>query len=192
TSLTITTGGKLDLANNRLLVDYTGGTPIISIRGLISTGYAGGLWNGPGLSSSSAASSPRGLGYAEATDVLPFANGATSDTFLGSTVDKTTILTRYTLAGDANLDGAVDFNDLVKLAQNYNISDGSRTWIGGDFTYDGNTDFNDLVKLAQNYNTALPSETIPGASAVFESDLAAAFASVPEPSLLGISCLAGL
>jgi autotransporter-associated beta strand protein len=157
TSLTITTGGKVDLANNRLLVDYTGGTPIISIRGLISTGYAGGLWNGPGLASSSAATSPRGLGYAEATDVLPFANGATSDTFLGSTVDKTTILTRYTLAGDANLDGAVDFND--------------------------------LVKLAQNYNTALPDAPIPSASVDFQRDLAAAFASVPEPGALPAGAL---
>ncbi len=153
---------------------------------MILTGYAGGAWNGPGLSSSSAAASPRGLGYAEATDVLPFANGATSDTFLGSTVDKTTILTRYTLAGDATMDGVVDFNDLVKLAQNYNITDGSRTWIGGDFTYDGNTDFNDLVKLAQNYNSSLPSEAIPGAPADFSQEFARALSQVPEPNALAL------
>jgi len=54
---------------------------------------------------------------------------------------------------DANHDGSVDFNDLVKLAQNYNVSDGTRTWEQGDFTGDGNVDFNDLVILAQNYNT---------------------------------------
>jgi hypothetical protein len=35
--------------------------------------------------------------------------------------------------------------------------------------------------MAQNYNTALPSAPIPGASASFEHDLAAAFAAVPEP-----------
>ena len=120
--------------------------------------------------------------------MLPFTNG-TSDTFLGATVDKSTIVTRYTLLGDATLDGAVDFNDLVKLAQNYNTTVSNSTdswWNHGDFTYDGITDFNDLVKLAQNYNTALPSEAIPGASAAFEADLARAFASVPEP---GISAL---
>lgn len=55
--------------------------------------------------------------------------------------------------GDANHDGVVDFNDLVKLAQNYNVTDGTRAWEEGDFTGDGNVDFNDLVILAQNYNT---------------------------------------
>ena len=81
------------------------------------------------------------------------------------------------------LDGVVDFNDLVRLAQNYNVADGQRTWFAGDFTYDGTTDFNDLVKLAQNYNTALPGgANLPGAPAAFQADLAAALASVPEPA----------
>jgi hypothetical protein len=127
------------------------------------------------------------LGYADASDVLPFANGATSDTFLGSTVDKTTMLIRYTLAGDANLDGTVDFLDLSRLAQNYNVTDGTRTWAQGDYNYDGNVDFSDLAKLAQSYNTTLPggAAAIPaGAPAGFEADLARAFAEVPEPSAL--------
>ncbi len=78
------------------------------------------------------------------------------------------------------MDGSVDFNDLVKLAQNYNVTTGMR-WATGDFNYDQAVDFNDLVKLAQNYNTSLPSAPIPGASAAFETDLARAFALVPEP-----------
>ena len=102
---------------------------------------------------------------------------------MGSPVDGDAVLTRYTLLGDATLDGTVNFNDLVNLAQNYNIVNGTRTWYTGDFTYDGNVDFNDLVKLAQNYNTSLPTEPIPGASAEFRADLAAALASVPEPGL---------
>ena len=61
----------------------------------------------------------------------------------------------YFLAGDANHDRAVDFNDLVVLAQNYNTT-GGKTWDQGDFTGDGNVDFNDLVLLAQRYNTSLP------------------------------------
>jgi hypothetical protein len=60
----------------------------------------------------------------------------------------------YQLAGDATRDRAVDFNDLVKLAQNYNTT--GKVWPDGDFNGDGNVDFNDLVILAQNYNTALP------------------------------------
>jgi hypothetical protein len=113
--------------------------------------------------------------------VLPFVNG-TTDTFLGLTVDKSSVLTRYTLAGDVNLDGSVDFLDLAKLAQSYNVTDGSREWATGDFNYDGSTDFLDLAKMAQNYNTALPSAPIPGASVDFNNDLARAFAAVPEPS----------
>jgi hypothetical protein len=56
--------------------------------------------------------------------------------------------------GDATGDDAVDFNDLVALAQNYNAyGKGVRT---GDFNFDGISDFNDLVLLAQRYNTTLP------------------------------------
>jgi hypothetical protein len=80
------------------------------------------------------------------------------------------------LDGDANLDGKVDFTDLVALAQHYNTSDGNQSWAAGDFTHDGNIDFADLVKLAQNYNDVPPD---PGA---LPPDVAAALVAVPEPS----------
>jgi hypothetical protein len=98
---------------------------------------------------------------------------------------------RLTLYGDANLDRAVDFNDLVLLAQNYNTASNG-LWSRADFTRDGVTDFNDLVKLAQNYNAAFPSEPIPDASAEFTQDLAAAFATVPEPATAGALVACGL
>jgi hypothetical protein len=98
---------------------------------------------------------------------------------------------RTTIIGDANLDGATDFADLVRLAQNYNTA-GSTSWFNADFNYDDIVDFNDLVALAQHYNQALPAGPIPGASADFNSDLAAAnSATVPEPgpfSLLLVAC----
>jgi autotransporter-associated beta strand protein len=206
--ITITSGGSVDLNGNALAVDYAPSTPsgeaavLASVRGQIIAGYgAGKNWTGTnGITSSSAAASGgnRAIGYALASEVRPFTGGGT-DTFLGSTVDKTTVVARFTLAGDATLDGAVDFNDLVKLAQNYNTTVSNSTeswWNHGDFTYDGITDFNDLVKLAQNYNTSLPLPTataIPGASIAFEADLARAFSSVPEPgalSVLGLGALA--
>ena len=84
--------------------------------------------------------------------------------------------------GDADLNGVVDFNDLVKLAQNYNSN--NTNWFQGDFTYDGTTDFNDLVALAQNYNQPVPSAPI--GSAAFEQDLARAFSAVPEPGAVGL------
>lgn len=91
--------------------------------------------------------------------------------------------------GDANADGSVDFNDLVALAQNYNVVDSERRWAQGDFNFDGNVDFNDLVSLAQSYNTseaaAVNAEALGGAS--FAADWRAAEAlaasSVPEPGV---------
>jgi probable HAF family extracellular repeat protein len=93
---------------------------------------------------------------------------------------------RPLLAGDANADGSVDFNDLVALAQNYNTS-GSLDWEHGDFTGDGNVDFNDLVALAQNYNT-----TQGTFASQFQSDVQAAFAQVPEPGACCALALASL
>src|SRR6185312_3027299 len=143
-------------------VDYTAGSdPITSINQQLVRGYnaSGTLWGGSGIMSSSAVANPTvfGLGYAEASEVL----GSTGGVFGGETVDSTAVLVGYTILGDATLDGVVDFNDLVKLAQNYNTRVAGTTsswWYHGDFNYDGNVDFLDLVKFAQHYNTAMPSQ----------------------------------
>jgi hypothetical protein len=60
----------------------------------------------------------------------------------------------FTLAGDANRDRAVNFNDLLILAKNYNQA--GATFDQGDFNYDGTVNFSDLLILAKNYNAALP------------------------------------
>jgi hypothetical protein len=170
----------IDLNDRQLLVDYAGATPLNLIRQRVQGGYAGGGWDGTGITSSvAAATAGSAVGYGEASALLGL-SGAQTAAWYGHTVDATSVLVRYTLAGDATLDGLVDFNDLVALAQNYETA--NKVWTEGDFTYDGAVDFNDLVKLAQNYDGALPAGPVPGAPAAFASDLAAAFASVPEPS----------
>jgi MYXO-CTERM domain-containing protein len=187
-----------------LAVHYAAGAgndaaALASVRAQVIAGYnpssptAGdGKWDGATGITSSSIGSLNAVGYALAADVLPFTNG-TTDTFLGTTVDKNTVIARYTLSGDVNLDGAVDFLDLARLAQSYNVTDGTRQWSTGDFNFDGNTDFLDLAKLAQNYNTALPGP-LAGASSDFNADLARAFASVPEPGigLFGAATVCGL
>ncbi len=196
-SLLTANGGRIDLADAAAIVDHAPAAPqTAAVRAAIVAAYANGLWTGGGITSSVAAAGNGSttLGYADATDVLPFNNGAT--TFRGQPVDTSAVLVRYTLFGDATLDGLVDFNDLVKLAQNYETTVSATTeswWSRGDFTYDGVVDFNDLVKLAQNYDGALAGAATAGASAAFQGDLAAAFASVPEPAaalvLVGLSGL---
>lgn len=77
--------------------------------------------------------------------------------------------------GDANFDGAVDFDDLLVLAQHYgNPSDG-RTDVA-DLDLNGSTDFDDLLTLAQRY--------APGAR--FASDWVLAREVVPEPVSAGL------
>jgi autotransporter-associated beta strand protein len=188
--LLVTATGVLDVTTQALVYDHsaalTSGAAVSEIRGHILAGYGAGKdWTGTtGITSSAAAAeaSRRAVGYATATEVL----GAGGGSFLGNDgVDASSVLVRYTLAGDATLDGTVDFNDLVRLAQNYETTVSSTTqswWFSGDFTYDGVVDFNDLVKLAQNYETGLPAGAVPGAPAGFDGALAAAFAAVPEPS----------
>jgi autotransporter-associated beta strand protein len=185
--LAIVGAGKLDLGAGALAVDYAPGNEVSAlqtVRSQIISGYQNGTG---GITSTNAmADASKALGYAQASEVLDIA-GAQTGTFLGQTVDATTVLVRYTLAGDTTLDGVVDFNDLVRLAQNYNQDLSTSTdswWFHGDVTYDGKVDFNDLVKLAQNYNAALPLSPIAGATPEFDRDLAAAFASVPEPAIL--------
>jgi hypothetical protein len=95
-----------------------------------------------------------------------------------------------TLPGDANVDGHVDFTDLVALAQHYNTSAGA-LWPDGDFTYDGVVGFNDLVLLAQHYNASVfaPAPVSPDA---FNNDWQVALASVPEPAALSLVALVPL
>jgi autotransporter-associated beta strand protein len=197
-AMSLSAGSQLDLANNGLVVNYStngGGTPFSSIRAAIISAYnpatSGAHWNDVGITSSTARSdSATGVGYAEASNVI--SGTGTNRIFMSQLIDDAAVLIRYTLLGDATLDGKVDFADLVQLAQYYNITDGQRTWYTGDFTYDGKTDFADLVKLAQNYNGALAAAAaaIPGAHADLASDLAAAFTTVPEPSC-GLVVLCG-
>jgi hypothetical protein len=176
----------VDVTTAGLVIDVPpvfDGITASTIRTLVTNGYNGGSWSGTGITSSAAAAdASKGVGYARAADVLGPAGGA----FMGQTVDGSATLVRYTLVGDSTLDGRVNFNDLVRLAQNYNNVDGNRTWYDGDYNYDGKVDFNDLVKLAQNYNAAIPAGgAVAGATAEFEADLAAAaFAQAPEPAAL--------
>ena len=70
--------------------------------------------------------------------------------------------------GDADADGAVNFADLVAVAQNYGSSN-DPTWSTGDFNGDGTVGFADLVTVAQHYGQS------------FNAGPAAA-SDVPEPS----------
>jgi hypothetical protein len=146
--------GKIDIANNHLVVDWSAAgrtNPVEDVNSMLRAGYKTGNWDGNGLTSS------RLSGQWSSKSIGIFDNSVASTpytTFGGESVPTSATLVRYTLAADTNLDGNVDFTDLVKVNQNYNQS-GTYHWWEGDFTYDGLVDFNDMTKLYQNYNTTL-------------------------------------
>ncbi len=84
------------------------------------------------------------------------------------------------IPGDANFDGTVNFDDLLKLAANYNSSPGYG-WMNGDFNNDDQINFDDLLALAANYNT---SGSPAGNSGNSGGDWALAQSLVPEPTSL--------
>lgn len=161
--LTINTGGRLEIPIDvtiattfetnfgtinfdRHAAHIARNVTLAQARSRVNAGYANGAWNGASsayastYSASSSASD--GIGYARGSDLGINHYGAFS---LGAN----DILFTQTLLGDATLDQSVNFNDLLRLAQNYNAS--NRYWSSGDFNYDGNVNFNDLLPLAQNY-----------------------------------------
>ena len=173
-------GGTLDLTDNGLLVDYdvpADPTPTM-VRGAIRSAYAGGAWTGPGITSSTAASTPNtAVGYAVAADVFNFQLDVVH-MFFGRAVDETTMLARYTLEGDTNLDGAVTVTDFMRLRES--LAEAG-DWVEGDFDYDGRVTPRDYVMLRRNFGESLPGV----AAAVSAADWAAlnAFAAVvPEPA----------
>jgi hypothetical protein len=153
-TLTITGSGQLNLADHALIVDHTGASPYETVRGYMVSGYAGGSWNGVGINSSTAAAATSlGLGYAEVSSLVGVG------TFGGLGVDATTVVVDLSLYGDANLDNVVSIADFSRLATNFNQGPGSpdddeqvrKDWVDGDFNYNGSVGIDDFGLLASNF-----------------------------------------
>jgi hypothetical protein len=87
---------------------------------------------------------------------------------------------RYTLSGDANLDGLVNGLDFNALASNFGLA--NRIWVQGDFNFDGQVNSMDFDSIAVNFNEALPSPPAEPGSPVVGSV-------VPEPALTTLLAL---
>ncbi|HQY87413.1 MAG TPA: dockerin type I domain-containing protein [Tepidisphaeraceae bacterium] len=87
--------------------------------------------------------------------------------------------------GDASGDGAVDFTDLLLVAQHYdqNSPEPATAYAFGDFDIDGVVNFSDLLLLAQHYNE--PTD-LSGLDARFRHDFEFALSAVPEPMMGGL------
>jgi hypothetical protein len=158
--------GQLDLTNNAMVIDYNGASPFALIADQVKSGFNSGAWNGQGIISSIAAATPnRAVGFVEASEI------GSPASFLGQPSDGTSVLLRFTLPGDSNLDATVNISDFALLAANFNTAS---TWLRGDYNYDGVTGIGDFALLAANFNRSLPASLPRGV--------------VPEPSL-GVATL---
>ena len=163
-------GGRLDLNNNDLVIDYTGASPIQTVREQLQSGYANGAWTGEGIATSMGNASNLGLGYAEASAIF----STFPATFSGQSVDNTSILVAFTRFGDANVDGLVNLTDFNRLASNFGGTD--RVWSQGDFNYDGLVNLTDFNRLASNFGLSAEGPD------VTPEDWAALASAVPEPA----------
>jgi hypothetical protein len=181
TSLSVSGSGAFDVNNNHVIINYgSGPDPISSIAALLKTGYNGGTWNGAGIDSSAAAanSASYGLGYADAADA-----GNPADLASG------TIEVKYTLLGDADLNGVVNGVDFGILAANFNK--GVTGWDKGDFNYDNVVSGIDFGDLAANFNkgdsgasVGVPAYDDPAIMAFAAAN--GLLADVPEPTSIGL------
>ncbi len=195
-SIDPTTGSAMDLGDNTVIVNSAS---ISTIRGYLIAGYNGGSWNGPGIFSSAVASQNAlggfqyGIGWASGSD----------GTNAVSTLSSGQVELRYTLLGDANLDGTVNGSDFSILAANFGL--GVTNWDQGNFLYGSSVNGSDFSALAANFGQGDSYPGVAGSSSeVTPADIAAldAFAAangltiptvaaVPEPATISVVALAG-
>jgi len=183
-SLTLNGTAAFNLANDKMMISYSGADPIAAIRSYLVSGYNGGAWNGLGIDSSYAAANlSYGLGYADSADPGNPAGLAPG-----------TIEIMYTLLGDANLDGKVNGTDFNFMATNFNQS--GQNWDEGDFNYDGDVNGNDFVLLSENFNQYASQSSVSAADVAALDSFAAAngisLQNVPEPACAAMIGIAGL
>src|SRR4029079_4840215 len=124
-----------------MIIDYTFFTPVQNVRQMLRFGY---------LTSSSATATTR-LGYGDNT-VLG------KSTFSGKSVDPTSVLVKYTYAGDSDLDGDADGVDIGRWAAHFTcelVGMGSSSWTEGDWYYDGDVDGIDAGLWAASFTGEL-------------------------------------
>ena len=200
-TVTIASGAKLDLSDNKLLtstpVGTFNGTSYSGIQGEVQRAYDFGAWDLPGLTTSQEnagqnagpLSGTTTIGVATAEQVL-FVGPTETTVVFGQTVTGATTIAMYTYAGDVNFDGLVDGADYGTL-DNWIQFPGTDGYANGDVNYDGVIDGADYGVLDNSIQ--LQGDPFPGVFSASGSGAAslAGVTAVPEPSACGFAILAG-
>jgi hypothetical protein len=158
TRLNLGAGATLDIKDNALVIDYASESPVAATREQILAGRGGagvgkGTWTGTGITSSTAAAAnvadpeSHSVGYAE-NAMLPL---GPYSMFRGQAVDDTAVLIALARTGDANLDGAVNDDDVTIVGATYSPGMPNPKWALGDFDYNGFVNDEDVTLLGAYY-----------------------------------------
>jgi hypothetical protein len=136
-------GGVLDLGAGAMILRPHPDVRMAALQDLtasISSARDGGAWDGIGLTSSAAAADASHL-----TGLAVMLNDEDHTglgppqrilaTFMGRPVDEDSVLVRFTLEGDANLDGRVNIDDYFLIDLGH--ANGLAGYASGDFNYSG-------------------------------------------------------
>jgi Dockerin type I domain/PEP-CTERM motif len=151
-ALTVATTGTLNLNNNDMIVQGVGATGLTAITAQIAQGRntgAGGLWNGTGITSSSAAVTANNTALAVELNNDDNGNALVSS-FDGTPVTSSDVLVKYTFNGDANMDGVVNGDDYTLIDNGFNTQ--ATGWRNGDFNYDGVINGDDYLLIDNTFN----------------------------------------
>jgi prepilin-type processing-associated H-X9-DG protein/prepilin-type N-terminal cleavage/methylation domain-containing protein len=181
-SLVVAGAGTVDIGNNGIIINYgSGSDPIGAIADYIAEGFNNGGWNGAGIISSTARTRTNGFYYG-----VGYADGADG---VVSGISSGQIEVKYTLLGDANLDGIVNGSDFSILAANF--GQGVTNWDQGNFLFTPSVNGADFAALAANFGQG---DASPGDRAALEAFAAAngIGGELPEPGVAVLGAVGAL
>jgi hypothetical protein len=168
-TLTMDATSTLDLTNNDLILRATAANKD-AIHGDVQAkiqSAQNGLdpnlvtnWNGPGITSSSARTNNVATGFDlvglgvirnSDLDIITGVPGSSYTSFGGVPVTPDDILIKHTYIGDANLNGAVTFDDYVGMDNAFFGLVPNQGWATGDINFDNAINFDDYSKVDQAF-----------------------------------------
>jgi GH18 family chitinase len=150
-SLTISSGGLLDLNNNTMIAQ---GTSSATVFNQLKAGFnaSQGYWNGTmGIISTAA--------YNDTTTLTTLGYLPGGAPFDGVNTTSNDTIVKYTYYGDANLDGVVNGADYQQIDSGFGAH--ATGWSNGDFNYGGVVDGSDFSLIDNAYNQNLASGANP-------------------------------